>query len=98
MAFSQARYTDARNSTFNEYQYHISLYLSEYKTWDLRLTFTYADSTDSLEKLKPVTMDASRRTCCLSNTRTDVLKFITDWVNDSARQQNVLWLHGLAGS
>lgn len=43
-------------------------------------------------------MDASRRTGCLSQTRVDVLKFIVDWVDHSANQQNVLWVHGLAGS
>jgi hypothetical protein len=43
-------------------------------------------------------MDASRRTGCLPNTRTDVLRFIVDWVNDPTSQQNILWLHGLAGS
>jgi hypothetical protein len=43
-------------------------------------------------------MDASRRDECLPNTRVDVLKFIVDWVNDLAGEQNMLWLHGLAGS
>ena len=58
----------------------------------------YADIHDSLQKLNPVTMDASRRTGCLSQTRVDVLEFIVDWVEDPADQQNVLWVHGLAGS
>ena len=43
-------------------------------------------------------MDPSRRSACLPDTRTDVLRFITDWVSDTACTQNVLWLHGLAGS
>ncbi|KIM73294.1 hypothetical protein PILCRDRAFT_81288, partial [Piloderma croceum F 1598] len=43
-------------------------------------------------------MDASRRTGCLLNTRTDVLKFVVDWVNDTRSEQKMLWIHGLAGS
>ena len=42
-------------------------------------------------------MDASMRTGCLPGTRADILKFVVDWVH-SHSQQNVLWLHGLAGS
>jgi hypothetical protein len=61
-------------------------------------TIVTLGSQDSLDKLKPVKMDASRRNECLPDTRTDVLKFIVDWVNDLASQQNILWLHGLAGS
>src|SRR5882762_6892035 len=58
----------------------------------------YVDGQDSLDKLRPVTMDASRRNRCLPNTRTHVLEFIVNWVNDSASQQNTLWLYGMAGS
>jgi hypothetical protein len=61
-------------------------------------TISDADGQDSLEKLKPVTMDASKRKECLSNTRIDVLKFIVDWVNNPNGEQNILWLHGVAGS
>lgn len=43
-------------------------------------------------------MDASRRTECLTNTRTDVLEFVVDWANNSDCQQNVLWVHGPVGS
>ena len=43
-------------------------------------------------------MDASTRIRCLRNTRSDILKFIVNWVDDPTTQQNVFWLHGLAGS
>jgi WD40 repeat protein len=43
-------------------------------------------------------MDASRRVGCLSNTRTEIIKFIVEWVDDPPAQHNILWLHGLAGS
>jgi hypothetical protein len=43
-------------------------------------------------------MDASRRTSCLHDTRTDILKFVVDWVNDTRSEQKMLWIHGLAGS
>jgi hypothetical protein len=42
-------------------------------------------------------MDASARTGCISNTRTEILKSIIDWVNDTTHHQNTFWLHGLAG-
>lgn len=56
------------------------------------------DSFDSLQKLRPVIMDASRRNSCLKDTRADILKFVGDWVHDTASQHNILWVHGLAGS
>jgi len=56
------------------------------------------DISDSLGKLMPVTMDASRRSECLPNTRVDILNFIVDWVKDPLGKQNTLWLYGLAGS
>ena len=43
-------------------------------------------------------MDPSRRKGCLEGTRTDILNFIINWVSDTTCTQNVLWLHGLAGS
>jgi hypothetical protein len=43
-------------------------------------------------------MDSSKRMGCLPNTRADVLQLIVDWVNNPFSQQNILWLHGLAGS
>jgi energy-coupling factor transporter ATP-binding protein EcfA2 len=42
-------------------------------------------------------MGASRCAECLTNTRAEVLKFIIDWVNDSASEENILWVHGPAG-
>lgn len=59
---------------------------------------SYTDGVDALQSLEPVRMDASRRKGCLENTRTEVLRFIVDWVNDSSSHENILWLHGLAGS
>jgi hypothetical protein len=56
------------------------------------------DGNDILEKLKPVPMDSSRRTGCLPNTRVELLQFVADWINDPSPGQNILWLHGLAGS
>jgi ATP/maltotriose-dependent transcriptional regulator MalT len=43
-------------------------------------------------------MDGSRRTGCLENTRTDVLKLVSQWASDPTSVQRVLWLHGPAGS
>ena len=43
-------------------------------------------------------MDSSGHTECLPNTRLDILKRITDWITNPHNGQNILWLHGLAGS
>jgi len=43
-------------------------------------------------------MDASNRSECLDETRVDVVKFIQHWATDATSNQNVFWLHGLAGS
>lgn len=51
-----------------------------------------------MKKLGPATMDPSKRTGCLENTRVDIIKSIIDWVFDPTSTQNVLWLNGLAGS
>jgi hypothetical protein len=56
------------------------------------------DGQDILEKLGPVDMDASNRTECLPDTRTDILKFVVNWANDMRNEQKILWIHGLAGS
>jgi hypothetical protein len=53
---------------------------------------------ETLKRLKPIEMDASSRPECLPGTREDILKFITDWLTTPSDTQNVLWLHGLAGS
>lgn len=50
-----------------------------------------------LSRLKPDTMNAFDRPLCLSGTRTGIQKQIIDWmVSDS--DQNIFWLHGVAGS
>jgi hypothetical protein len=56
------------------------------------------DAQDVLDKLQPVTMDASKRTGCLPNTREDILNFVVDWANDPRSEHKMLWIHGLAGS
>src|SRR6202451_1446564 len=43
-------------------------------------------------------MDACDRPECLDETRVDIVKSIQDWVTSATSGQNVLWLHGLAGS
>ena len=43
-------------------------------------------------------MDPFLRKECLPDTRTNVLEFIINWVNDLRTTQNVLWIYGLAGS
>jgi hypothetical protein len=42
-------------------------------------------------------MDSSNRIECLAGTRHDVLEFVDQWMN-TASCQNLLWIHGLAGS
>src|SRR5215471_3021001 len=43
-------------------------------------------------------MDASDRSECLPGTRTALIQSITDWAMNPPGRQNVLWVHGLAGS
>jgi hypothetical protein len=43
-------------------------------------------------------MDASARTECLPSTRQDILQFVTDWVISPSSDQNILWIHGMAGA
>ena len=43
-------------------------------------------------------MDPSKRKECLAETRIDIIKFVIDWATAPRATQNVLWLHGLAGS
>lgn len=54
--------------------------------------------THTLGKLQPAKMDATDRRECLSGTRTAMIQFIMDWAQDPVGAQNVLWIHGLAGS
>lgn len=42
--------------------------------------------------------DASGRTECLPSTRHDILHHIIDWAINVPNTQNVLWVHGPAGS
>lgn len=51
-----------------------------------------------LERLDPANMDPSMRPECLGETRSEILRSITDWAMDPFIEQNVLWLHGLVGS
>src|SRR5882724_9193810 len=43
-------------------------------------------------------MDAFSRQQCLDGTRLDILKYITEWLSTPSAGQNILWLHGSAGS
>lgn len=55
--------------------------------------------SDALKKLKPAAMNAANRPRCLHGTRESVMQTIIDWVvNIDDNEQNILWLHGLAGS
>jgi hypothetical protein len=51
-----------------------------------------------LLELTPSQIEASGRSECLPSTRKDFLNKIVDWATDPSDIQNVLWLHGLAGS
>ena len=48
-------------------------------------------------KLNPVDMPTFGRPSCLPNTRLDVIKTITDWIEDEG-QKPVFWLFGQTGS
>jgi hypothetical protein len=52
---------------------------------------------ENLKRLNPVQMNASSRPECLPDTREDLLKSIADWLTTPS-DQNIFWLHGLAGS
>ncbi|KAK7684517.1 hypothetical protein QCA50_012464 [Cerrena zonata] len=55
--------------------------------------------SDALKELKPAAMNAANRPLCLHGTRESVMQTIIDWVvNIDDNEQNILWLHGLAGS
>ncbi|KIM86959.1 hypothetical protein PILCRDRAFT_293290 [Piloderma croceum F 1598] len=53
---------------------------------------------ENMKYLDPIKMDASSRAECLQGTRLDVIAFIKDWLTTPKTNQNVLWLHGVAGS
>lgn len=58
------------------------------------LTTLYADLK---EQLRPVEMSAASRPRCLPETRTQEIRFITEWVNEATGGKKVLWLPGQAG-
>jgi NACHT domain len=62
------------------------------------LTFEYPEKEQTLSKLRPASMKQYARQGCLPGTRVDVVDFITAWVAHPSKDQNILWLHGLAGS
>ena len=53
---------------------------------------------EHLKQLRPVRMDGFSRPECLPGTRQDILNWITDWLITPSQDQNIIWLHGLAGS
>ncbi|KAG1813834.1 uncharacterized protein BJ212DRAFT_1482194 [Suillus subaureus] len=64
---------------------------------------TYEDvqsivQTQSLAKLHPVDMDDPSRPACLPQTRSDLLSSVFSWAMNPSSNQNLLWLHGPAGS
>lgn len=53
---------------------------------------------NNLWDLNPVNMDAASRIECLPDTRLDILSFMKEFVSGHYGEQNVMWLHGVAGS
>jgi hypothetical protein len=47
--------------------------------------------------LTPADMEASLLKCCLPSTRQNILSEIFNWATDTSADQNVFWLHSLAG-
>src|SRR5882724_6694032 len=54
--------------------------------------------SEFLKSLNPVQMDASSRGLCTHGTRQHILTSIIGWLTTPSEGQNILWLHGLAGS
>ncbi|KAG1747702.1 hypothetical protein EDB19DRAFT_282546 [Suillus lakei] len=54
--------------------------------------------TQSLSKLHPADMDDPSRPSCLPHTCSDLLSNVFSWAMNPSSNQNVLWLHGPAGS
>lgn len=65
---------------------------------DSKLTRGFEATERILRRLRPANMDASHRTECLEDTRTDILESIMNWVMHTNGDQNVLCLQGVAGS
>ena len=83
MAF--ANNIDARNATINNAGGDQTIFRQCQPRAKLTLSLIILNRTDGqdiLDKLEPVTMDASKRIECLPDTRSDILKFIINWVHD----------------
>src|SRR3984957_6539550 len=52
----------------------------------------------NLQKLKPSNVPVLAHSECQPDTRLDIIQAIVEWVTMSSEGNNVLWLHGLAGS
>src|SRR3984957_9571679 len=52
----------------------------------------------NLQKLKPFDVPVFAHSECQPDTRVDIIQFIVEWVTMPSERNNVLWLHGLAGS
>ena len=64
---------------------------------ELKREITSVD-IEHLKLLRPARMDVFSRPKCLPGTRQEILNWITDWLITPSQSQNILWLHGLAGS
>ncbi|KAJ7876523.1 hypothetical protein B0H14DRAFT_2501365, partial [Mycena olivaceomarginata] len=58
----------------------------------------YLVQSDKLHSLHPFQVDGYERSTCLPGTRQAVLDEITEWLTTPSDTQNILWLHGVAGS
>src|ERR1700722_9976074 len=52
----------------------------------------------NLQKLKPSNVPVLAHSECQPDTRLDIIQAIVEWVTMPSERNNVLWLHGLAGS
>ncbi|KAK7676707.1 hypothetical protein QCA50_020339 [Cerrena zonata] len=72
---------------------------SAFITFKIHNDLSELGKSDALKELKPAAMNAASRPLCLHDTRESVMQTIIDWVvNIDDHEQNILWLHGLAGS
>ncbi|KAK7676730.1 hypothetical protein QCA50_020306 [Cerrena zonata] len=72
---------------------------SAFITFKIHNDLSELGKSDALKELKPAAMNAASRPLCLHGTRESVMQTIIDWVvNIDDHEQNILWLHGLAGS
>ena len=62
------------------------------------LTLSYDFHQGCKQVLRPEEMD-SKRTCCMGNTRRNIINDIMKWIEDDSNEaKKVLWVHGLAGT